>query len=100
MGICSECEGAGAKDGTQPVTCTVCNGTGEVSYTQNTAFGRFVNVRTAKCNGEGTIIEEPCAAMAKESASLKDKQNVPAGIDNVGYNLEREGETGERRPSR
>ena len=33
----------------------------EVSYSQNTAFGRFVNVRACdKCGGEGTIITDPC----------------------------------------
>ena len=49
---CDECGGTGAAKGTQPETCTQCNGTGEISYTQNTAFGRFVNVQTCnRCMG-------------------------------------------------
>lgn len=101
MEPCSECEGTGAKDGTQPVTCTVCNGTGEVSYAQNTAFGRFVNVRTCdRCNGEGTIIEEPCRrchGRKKVRRARKISINVPAGIDNgQAITLRGEGETGER----
>ena len=101
MEPCSECEGTGAKDGTQPVTCTVCNGTGEVSYAQNTAFGRFVNVRTCdRCNGEGTIIDEPCRrchGRKKVRRARKISINVPAGIDNgQAITLRGEGETGER----
>ena len=100
MEPCSECEGTGAKDGTQPVTCTVCNGTGEVSYAQNTAFGRFVNVRTCdRCNGEGTILKNHAddAMAERKCGSRKISINVPAGIDNgQAITLRGEGETGER----
>ncbi|NLX71365.1 MAG: molecular chaperone DnaJ [Clostridiales bacterium] len=101
MEICSDCNGTGAKKGTQPVTCPVCNGEGEVSYAQNTAFGRFVNVRTCdRCNGEGTIIEEPCRrchGRKKVRRTRKISINIPAGIDNGQViTLRGEGQPGER----
>ena len=72
-----------------------------MSYAQNTAFGRFVNVRTCdRCNGEGTIIEEPCRrchGRKKVRRARKISINVPAGIDNgQAITLRGEGETGER----
>ncbi|NLO82896.1 MAG: molecular chaperone DnaJ [Clostridiales bacterium] len=101
MEPCPDCEGTGAKSGTQPVTCPVCNGEGEISYSQNTAFGRFVNVRTCdRCNGEGTIIEEPCRrchGRKKVRRARRISINIPAGIDNgQAITLRGEGEPGER----
>ena len=62
METCPQCNGTGAKSSSGVKTCPVCNGSGEISHTQNTAFGRFVNVTTCnRCHGEGTVIEEPCA---------------------------------------
>ncbi|NMA94864.1 MAG: molecular chaperone DnaJ [Clostridiales bacterium] len=83
---CSRCKGTGAKEGSQPVTCTECNGTGEVSYAQNTAFGRFVNVSTCPtCNGEGTIISDPCdrcSGKGKVRIRRRISVKIPAGINN------------------
>lgn len=98
---CDECGGSGAAKGTQPETCSQCNGTGEVSYTQNTAFGRFVNVRACdRCGGEGTIISKPCSKCNGRKKVRKIKKislNIPAGIDNgQAITLRGQGEAGER----
>ncbi|MBP3348438.1 MAG: DnaJ domain-containing protein, partial [Clostridia bacterium] len=51
---CTECDGTGGKPGTQPKTCSNCNGTGEVRETVNSLFGRTVRVGVCpKCNGAG-----------------------------------------------
>lgn len=99
--VCEECKGSGAKKGTQPEVCPVCNGTGEVSYAQNTAFGRFVNVRTCdRCHGEGEVISEPCSkchGKGKVKKLRKISLNIPAGIDNgQAITLRGEGHAGER----
>ena len=98
---CDECGGTGAAKGTQPETCTQCNGTGEVSYAQNTAFGRFVNVKACdRCGGEGTIISQPCSRCKGRKKVRKIKKislNIPAGIDSgQAITLRGEGEAGER----
>jgi molecular chaperone DnaJ len=98
---CDECKGSGAAKGTQPETCPQCNGTGEISYAQNTAFGRFVNVRACdKCGGEGTIVKEPCNKCNGRKRIRKVKRislNIPAGIDDgQAITLRGEGEAGER----
>jgi len=99
--ICEECDGSGAKKGTKPEVCPTCNGTGEVSYTQNTAFGRFINVRTCEqCHGEGEVITEfcpRCHGKGKIRRLRKISLNIPAGIDDgQAITLRGEGHTGER----
>ena len=98
---CSECDGTGAKRGTQPKTCTACGGKGEVSYSQNTAFGRFVNVRACDaCKGEGKITAEPCERCRGKKKVRKIRKisvTIPPGIDNgQAITLRGEGEPGER----
>lgn len=83
--MCEECQGTGAKKGTQPVTCSVCKGSGQVQYHQNTPFGQFVNIKTCdNCHGEGKVITNPCPkcqGRGKYNKSRKIKVNIPAGID-------------------
>ncbi|NLJ40726.1 MAG: molecular chaperone DnaJ [Clostridiales bacterium] len=99
--VCDECGGSGALKGTQPETCSKCSGAGEISYSQNTAFGRFVNVRACdRCGGEGTTISKPCTKCNGRKKIRKIKKislNIPAGIDNgQAITLRGEGEAGER----
>ena len=70
-------------------------------YSQNTAFGRFVNVRACdKCGGEGTIITDPCHKCNGRKRIRKVKRislSIPAGIDDgQAITLRGEGEAGER----
>jgi len=101
MESCTECKGTGAKKPGDVTTCPVCKGTGEIQQAQNTAFGRFVNVRTCdRCGGEGTIISDPCPkchGRKKIRRLRKISVTIPAGIDNgQAITLRGEGEPGER----
>lgn len=83
---CEECHGCGAKKGTQPVTCSQCNGSGQVQQRRQTMFG-FSNVITEcpTCKGKGKIIKEACSACRGTGNVRKNKTvevNIPAGIDN------------------
>lgn len=58
---CTHCHGTGAKEGTTPVTCPKCNGSGQVVYTQQSMFGMVRNVQPCPdCGGKGTIIKDKC----------------------------------------
>ncbi len=99
MEMCHTCHGTGSRPGTSPTTCRNCNGTGQVQYNQNTAFGRFVNIRTCEvCHGEGKIITDPCATCGGKGRvrkNVKIRIKVPAGIDDgQTISLRGEGEPG------
>ena len=82
---CSLCHGIGAKPGTNPVKCPVCNGTGQIRNVQQSIFGRFSTVSTCnRCRGEGTIVTDPCPqcrGTGRERRQRTLKANIPAGAD-------------------
>ncbi len=82
---CGACHGTGAKPGTQPVTCSRCNGEGQIVYTQQSMFGMVRNVQTCPdCGGTGKVIRERCTACrgtGYTSSRKKIQVSVPAGID-------------------
>ena len=97
--LCTHCGGAGAEPGTQPQTCPVCNGKGEVRRSQQSIFGQFVSVVPCdRCNGEGQVVTTPCKecrgdGRVRETRKLAVK--VPAGIeDGSQIRLSGEGEAG------
>lgn len=93
---CDTCEGSGAKKGTEPTTCTTCNGIGQVRMQQ----GFFSIQQTCpQCHGSGKVITDPCndcsgEGWVRETNNLKVK--VPAGVDTGNrIRLSGEGEPGE-----
>ena len=82
---CEHCHATGAKDGTKLHTCSTCNGTGTVRYTENTMLGRMIREGICKsCNGTGKIVDEKCEhcngnGYNKVNSTIS--VNVPAGID-------------------
>jgi len=95
--LCAECDGNGARKGSQPTKCTTCGGIGQVRMQQ----GFFSIQQTCpRCRGEGVTISDPCpkcrgAGRIEESRTLSVK--VPAGVDNGDrIRLAGEGEAGEK----
>lgn len=82
---CDACKGTGAKNGSEYVTCTHCNGSGRVSQAQNTMFGRIMTESTCpECNGTGKKIREKCKECGGAGIVRKNRDieiNIPAGID-------------------
>lgn len=79
--VCGDCHGSGAKKGSGPVTCDMCQGHGEIRRQQG-----FFTIAQAcpKCHGSGQVIKDACESCSgrgrikkREKLSVK----VPAGID-------------------
>ena len=96
---CSECEGSGAKKGEKLITCSTCNGTGQVTHSAQSFFGTIQqNVICSACNGGGKVPETPCHACSGEGRKEGKVQvtiDVPAGIhDGQTLRVQGEGEAG------
>lgn len=98
---CEVCNGSGAQEGSHPVDCSTCGGTGEVRQISRSMFGQFINVQVCTtCNGEGKVIRDKCTnchgeGRVKGEATIK--VNIPAGVSNGNYiPLHNEGNAGIR----
>ena len=79
---CSKCQGSGADPNGGLVTCSVCNGRGEILYQQS-----FLSIRKTcpTCGGRGKVIRQACSQCRGEGFSRIEKKlrvNIPAGVDN------------------
>lgn len=90
---CDTCEGTGAAPGSQPVTCNMCGGRGQV--VQSAGILRM-QTTCPTCRGAGQQIGDPCrdcrgTALRTEKAELN--VEIPAGVDDgMRVRLQGEGE--------
>jgi molecular chaperone DnaJ len=82
---CDDCSGSGAGAGTSPVTCSECNGIGQVQRVRQSLLGQMVTATTCgRCGGLGQVIATPCPTCRGEGRVTVDKSyqvDVPAGVD-------------------
>ena len=96
---CNTCSGSGCKAGTQPETCTRCNGRGTIRTTQN-FMGMAMQSESPcpTCGGKGKLIKDPCNVCKGKGKVRRNKTvkvNVPAGIDHgQSFRLRGEGNCG------
>jgi molecular chaperone DnaJ len=82
---CEECEGTGAGEGTRPVTCSDCGGSGQVRRVRQSVLGQMVTSSPcARCGGLGEVIATPCSRCRGEGRVTGERTyqvDVPAGVD-------------------
>ncbi|MGH9228290.1 MAG: molecular chaperone DnaJ [Acidimicrobiales bacterium] len=77
---CSTCHGTGARPGTTPRTCPICDGRGVVD--DNQGFFSFSSP-CPECAGRGYLIDEPCPTCrgtGVEHRPREVKVRIPAGV--------------------
>jgi len=92
---CDTCSGSGAAPGTQPTTCTMCKGQGQVRRQQ----GFFTIATTCpQCRGAGRTVTKPCSSChgaGRVAHERKITVKIPAGIaTGQQLRLQNEGEAG------
>lgn len=79
--VCEQCRGTGAAAGKGPVTCSSCQGRGQVRYQQ----GFFSIARPCPtCQGAGRVISDPCQKCKGETRVMHERTvdvSVPAGVE-------------------
>jgi molecular chaperone DnaJ len=99
--LCDRCDGRGAEPPTSPVTCSRCNGAGEIQQRQvSPLFGTVITATTCpNCNGSGEVIPSPCKkcnGQKRVRVTRKLNVKIPAGVDNgTRIRLAGEGEAGQ-----
>ena len=85
MSACDVCDGTGAKSGSKTISCTTCNGKGEIRESRNSFFGTFSSSRPCpRCRGRGEIPESPCEACRGEGTRKREEEIhvvVPSGVE-------------------
>ena len=94
---CETCQGSGAKPGTNPTTCSGCNGHGRVRASQ----GFFSVERTCpRCGGSGRMVLDPCKDCRGHGQVRRERTlqvRIPAGVDDgARIRLAGEGDAGAR----
>lgn len=82
---CDSCGATGAAEGTEPVTCHECRGTGHVQRVRQSFIGQMVTTSPcARCGGSGEVIAAPCRECGGEGRRMEDRTytvDIPAGVD-------------------
>lgn len=85
VSTCDTCTGSGAKAGAKQITCSQCNGKGQIRETRRSMLGSFVTTRECDaCHGSGTIPSELCGTCHGAGVKRKEEEieiHVPAGIE-------------------
>ncbi|MDX9798502.1 MAG: molecular chaperone DnaJ [Bacteroidales bacterium] len=81
---CKECQGSGAKKGSETTTCSQCHGSGYITQVQRTILGNMQTQSVCHtCSGEGKVIKDKCTACHGEGIVKTEEVltiDIPAGV--------------------
>lgn len=85
VSTCETCRGDGGKPGSKQVSCSQCNGKGQIRETRRSMLGTFSTTKTCDvCSGSGKIPSELCGTCKGAGVKRKEEDievSVPAGIE-------------------
>lgn len=96
---CEKCSATGLAEGSEPQTCAMCKGRGEIQSVQQSFLGQVMTSRPCPaCQGFGTTIPHPCIECSGQGR-VRHRRTlniaIPAGVDNgTRIQLQGEGEAG------
>ncbi|MGF6823616.1 molecular chaperone DnaJ [Microbacterium sp. ZKA21] len=83
--LCETCQGSCCQEGTSPVTCDICGGSGHVQRQVRSLLGNVVTSQPCgTCEGYGTTIPYPCATCAGQGRVRSRRTvslDIPAGVE-------------------
>jgi len=83
--LCETCQGSCCQPGTQPATCDICHGSGQVQRTVRSLLGNVVTSQPCSaCQGYGTTIPYPCATCQGQGRVRSRRTvsvDIPAGVE-------------------
>lgn len=81
---CEACGGQGTAPGGRRTTCSQCGGSGEIKIRQRALWGQVIQrVVCTRCEGEGSLIEDPCPQCNGEGRREAREEvviRIPAGV--------------------
>jgi molecular chaperone DnaJ len=83
--VCDTCSGHGSADGSAPVRCSTCGGSGRVQRMVRTPLGRMATATgCSSCGGTGRSVADACAACRGEGRRVRTRElevEIPAGLE-------------------
>ena len=84
QGTCKTCNGSGAKEGSDMVDCSACNGAGTIHETRSSFLGTFTTTRECPtCHGRGKVPKDRCKDCKGAGVRRQEEEihiMVPAGV--------------------